>query len=188
MRLKVVDKRPGGSDGTDRTEAHNVTCLNQLNVADLRLKPNGGAGYSLLVEGVPPYNTNEGQLIIDTYSNSEAFALHEVMQCEPLEYTDAYVPTKYGVIFREKVLISPVDHTSAAMNIKLLKDGEEFGSVEGNVPKYFRVEILDNGVTIYSQAGYNQISLSHFMFRCNQNLPEQAEDGLTAEVKHNYVV
>ena len=105
-----------------------------------------------------------------------------------MEYVDAYVPTKYGVIFQEKIVISPVDHTSATLNIKLLKGGQEFGSVEGMAPKYFRVDILDNGKPIYSVTGYNQITVSHFMFRCNQGLPDASEDDSTAEVKHNYVV
>jgi hypothetical protein len=72
-----------------------------------------------------------------------------------VEYTDAYVPTKYGVIFREKIVISPTDPTSAAMNVKLLKGGQEFACVEGMAPKYFRVDVLDNGKCIYSETGYN---------------------------------
>lgn len=77
------------------------------------------------------------------------------------------MPSKYGVIFQEKVAISPVDHTSATINVRLLKGGREFGSIEGFAPKYFRLDILDNGKSIYSEAGYNQLTLSHFMFRCN---------------------
>ena len=68
------------------------------------------------------------------------------------------------------------------MNIKVLQDGNEFED-----PKYFRVDILDNGLPIYSQTGYNQITISHFMFRCNQGLPDQAEEE-GGEVKHNYVI
>ena len=73
--------RPGGEGaaGGDTTEAHSVVCLNQMNLADLKLKPNGPGGYSLIVEGVMPYNTAEGQLVIDTLSNSESFALQEVV-------------------------------------------------------------------------------------------------------------
>lgn len=56
-------------------------------------------------------------------------------------------------------------------------------------PKYFRVDVLDNGKCIYSETGYNQITLSHFLFRCSQGLPDEApEDDLEAEIKHNYVV
>jgi len=108
-----------------------------------------------------------------------------VVQCEPLEYLDNYVPTKYGIIFQEKIVISPTDHTCAAMNIKMLQDNKEF-----ETPKYFRVDILDNGKPIYSQTGYNQITISHFMFRCNQGLADQVEEGAeeAGEIKHNYVI
>lgn len=142
MRVRIVDKKHSSGD---RTEAHKVTTINQMNLRNLQLKPNGDQGYSLIVEGSMPYNTTEGQLVIDTHSNQESFALTESVQCEPVEYSDAYHPFKYGIIFKEKVVISPVDHTSATMNIKLLKGGKEFENIEGMAPKYFRVEILDNG-------------------------------------------
>lgn len=97
------------------------------------------------------------------------------------------MPTKYGIIFKEKIVISPADHTSATMNIKMLKGPEEFEKVPNMKPKYFRVDVLDNGKTIYSQKGYNQITLSHFMFRCNNGLPDTSEDP-NEEIKHNYVI
>lgn len=68
-------------------------------------------------------------MVIETLSNNEAFQLTEVTQCEPVEYTDAYAPTKYGIIFKEKIVISPVDHTSASLNIKLLKGDKEFAKL-----------------------------------------------------------
>jgi hypothetical protein len=136
-----------------------------------------------------PYNTSEGQLVIDTLSNKDSFALQEIVQCEPLEYQDAYVPTKYGIIFKEKIVISPTDHTSASINIKLLKGSEEFSAIADMKPKYFRVDVLDNGKPIFSQTGYDQITISHMMFRCNQGLPEVADDPNDgSEIKHNYVL
>lgn len=106
-------------------------------------------------------------MVIDTLCNKDTFNLHEVVQCEPLEYVDTYVPTKYGIIFKEKIIISPSDHTSASLNIKLLKNGTEFGKAENFTPKYFYVEVLDNGKPIFHRTGYNQITISHIMFRCN---------------------
>jgi hypothetical protein len=55
------------------------------------------------------------------------------------------LPTKYGIIFKEKIIISPTDHTSASLNIKLLKGGIELGKIDNYEPKYFHVEVLDNG-------------------------------------------
>lgn len=60
MRAKIVDRSANSGGGKDHTEAHNVICLNQLNLGDIRLSPNGVNGYCLIVEGVMPYNTTEG--------------------------------------------------------------------------------------------------------------------------------
>ena len=170
MRLKIIDRNPEPEceDGApNETETEKIVCINQLAMNNLKLKPNGEHGYFMNLEGVMPYNSNEGQVAIDTLCNKEEFALQEVIQCEPVEYVDNYVPSKYGIIFKEKVVISPTDHTNATMNIRMMKNGEEFDSIEGMKPKYFRVDILDNGKTIFSQTGYNQITISHFMFRCS---------------------
>jgi hypothetical protein len=153
MRLKIIDKSPASE--TDLTETNKVTVLNQMNINDLKLKQNDGHGYYLAIEGVMPYNTAEGPLNIDTLCNKESFELKDVVQCEPLEYEDSYVPTKYGIIFKEKIVISPTDTTNAAINIKLLKGGSEFSSIEDMKPKYFKVEILDNGKCIYQINGYD---------------------------------
>lgn len=149
MRLKIIDRSSG------LTETDKQVVVNQMNVSDIKLKPNGDAGYYLVIEGVMPYNTADGQMIIDSLCNKESFALNEVTSCEPQEYVDTYVPTKYGIIFKEKIVISPTDNTAAAVNIKLLKGGQEFSSVEGMAPKYFRVDVLDNGKKIHSCTGYN---------------------------------
>jgi hypothetical protein len=144
MRLKIVDR----SSTTDfKTETSNAVILNQMNVSDLKLNPND---YYLIVEGVMPYNSADGQLVIDTLCNKDGFALNEVVSCEPQEYVDSYVPTKYGIIFKEKIVISPMDNTSAAINVKLLKGGKEFSQVEGMKPKYFKVDVLDNGKKVFS--------------------------------------
>lgn len=75
----------------------------------MTLNPNNNKGYSLIIEGVMPYNTTEGQLHIEVQTNKENFALEEVIHTEPVEYSDKYIPSKYGIIFKEKVFIGP-DH------------------------------------------------------------------------------
>jgi hypothetical protein len=91
----------------------------------LRLPPTD-QGYIIVIEGVMPYNTNEGQLVIDMATNQEGMDLVEIQSCEPLEYTDKYVPSKYGIIFKEKIIVQPIDHTAISLNIKLLKGGVDF--------------------------------------------------------------
>lgn len=114
--------------------------------------------------------------------------LHEIIGCEPVEYSDAYVPSKYGIIFKEKVFISPVDSTFTAMNCRLYREGKDI--TELGEKRRYRIEILDNGKIIYSKQGCNQITISHFNFRSNAGLvdgppPEEEPD---KEVKHNYVI
>lgn len=94
-----------------------------------------------------PYRTTEGTLHIDVLSNCETFALEECVHCEPVEYGDKYTPSKYGIIFKEKILISPTDNTSASLNIKLNKNDQEFASLD--MHKHFKLEILDNNNVIF---------------------------------------
>ena len=72
MRIKIVDRTPGEDN---KTETQKIFVLNQMNLVNMKLKPNNGHGYFFILEGVMPYNTNEGQLVIDTLSNKDAFAL-----------------------------------------------------------------------------------------------------------------
>lgn len=82
-------------------------------------------GYIMLIEGCMPYNTADGQVQIDVNTNQEDLELHEIVGCEPVEYSDAYHPSKYGIILKEKVFISPTDATMTSINIRLQKDGTD---------------------------------------------------------------
>ena len=76
-------------------------------------------GYIMLIEGCMPYNTADGSVQIDVNTNQEDLELQEIVGCEPVEYTDAYIPSKYGIILKEKVFISPTDATMTSINIRL---------------------------------------------------------------------
>jgi hypothetical protein len=52
-----------------------------------------------------------------------------------------YHPSKYGIIFKEKVYVGP-DHTTAALNIRLRKEGREFDKIEG-LKRLFKIQVLD---------------------------------------------
>ncbi len=122
--------------------------------------------------------------------------LDEIVSTEPLEFTDAYKPWKYGIIFKEKIIYHPVDNIMGAISLRLLKGGKDLDSLD--IPKRcFRFEVLDNGKPIYTKIGLNRINLSHVLFRANQtmapdgktahSLPESHEDP-NVETKHNYVL
>lgn len=71
-----------------------------------------------------------------------------------------------------------------------MKGGTEFQNIEEIKPRYFKVEILDNGKCIYKINGYDQITISHINFRCNNGLADTLEDETdqNQEIKHNYVI
>lgn len=95
------------------------------------------------------------------------------------------MPSKYGIIFKEKIVVQPQEHTAVSLNIRLMKGGVDFQDL--GLLKYYTFSILDNGVQIYSKKGYNQVNLSHFLFRSNAGLPDgPSQNG--EEVKHNYVI
>jgi len=98
-------------------------------------------------------------------TNQEALELQEIIGCEPVEYVDKYIPSKYGIIFKEKVLISPAEHTLVSLNVKLNKNEQSLREL--GLSKFFVFQILDNGKLIFEKKGYNQINVSHLMFRCN---------------------
>lgn len=74
------------------------------------------------------------------------------------------------------------------MNIKLKKEGREFDKIEEMQPKLFKVQVLDHGNVIYQKEGYDQITISHFMFRSSHQLPESNADNQEEETKHQYVI
>ena len=132
-----------------------------------------------------PYNTSEGQLQIDLNTNQENLELQEIIGCEPVEYSEAYTPSKYGILFKEKVFISQTEPTMTSMNVRICKDGQELADV--GMHKHYRLQILDNGKVVHSKLGCNQITLSHFVFRSNAGLKDTSDDP-EEEVKHNYVI
>jgi hypothetical protein len=58
MRIRIVDK--GDTSKKYQTQTESQKLFNVVKLENLILQPNGGKGYSIIIEGVPPYNTNEG--------------------------------------------------------------------------------------------------------------------------------
>jgi hypothetical protein len=49
-----------------------------MKLENMAFSPNGGKGYMLIIEGVMPYNTTEGQLQLEALTNLSTFTLDEV--------------------------------------------------------------------------------------------------------------
>ncbi len=144
MRMRLIDKGATSKKYGTQTEGQRI--FNVTKFENLVLQPNAGKGYSIVIEGVPPYNTAaEGnQLQIELISNRPDLNLEEVQQVEPFEYGDKYAPSKYGIIFKEKLFVGP-DNTSAAFNIRLRKGGQDLED-----KRLFRIDIYDQGRIIYT--------------------------------------
>jgi hypothetical protein len=75
--------------------------------------------------------------------------------------------------------------TFAAFNIRLRKDGKDLEDKK----RLFRLDVLDHGKVIYTVDGYNQIAVSHFMFRTKTGLPDPSQDpNSEEECKYQYVL
>lgn len=58
MRIKIVDKSSSSNQATDHLT------FNNMNLHNLSLNKND-LGYIIIIEGIMPYNTAEGQIQID---------------------------------------------------------------------------------------------------------------------------
>jgi hypothetical protein len=170
LRLKIIDK-------ANQNTVPNIS-FNQSQLSNASLPPNE-EGYLLTIEGAMPYNTTEGQLQIEILSNEDSFDLTEIVGCEPVEYTDAYSPWKYGIIFKEKIFTSPHDHTNATINVRLMHHSESLN--KSGTLRYFKVQILDNDQVVLEKKGWNQINISNFLFRMNAGLEAPGSDSGNGE-------
>lgn len=58
LRLKVIDKNDSNRKYPTQTEKELL--LNCTRLENMLFAPNNGKGYSIIIEGVMPYNTGEG--------------------------------------------------------------------------------------------------------------------------------
>jgi len=58
LRMKIIDKNDSNRKYPTQTE--NELLLNTTRLENMIFTPNNGKGYSIIIEGVMPYNTNEG--------------------------------------------------------------------------------------------------------------------------------
>lgn len=81
--------------------------------------------------------------MIDLSTNQENLDFVEIQNCEPTEYTDKYVPSKYGIIFKEKIVVQPIEHTAVSLNIRIMKGGIDIQDL--GWLKNYTFKIFDNG-------------------------------------------
>ena len=68
------------------------------------------------MEGTAPYTIGEGSLDVDFLINSP-INIELLEPVEPTKFIDKYIPTKYGIIFREKIFVN--ETTLASFYVRL---------------------------------------------------------------------
>jgi hypothetical protein len=105
------------------------------------------------MEGILPYNTQEGTITVNVATNKEAIELQNVEFVEPLEYSDTYAPYKYGVIFKEKVYCG--DATSAAFHVRMRINKEDTPDLPLEKQRLFKFQILEDEKVVLETQGRN---------------------------------
>lgn len=59
----------------------------------------------ILVEGKIPYTISDGNFELEFLFRNNDFDINPIDSLEPVEYIDKYLPTKYGIIFRERIFV-----------------------------------------------------------------------------------
>lgn len=177
-------------------------CMNQKEFSyplqNYQLLPLPQAGvYYLLMEGEAPYNIAEGSLEVEFYMKAESIQIQQIEQVEPVEYFDKYTPTKYGILFTERLYVS--DTTVASLHLRLAEsdslsgqqlqqqaadkgkpakkgaqDAQEIVEKEMKGSRLVRLELFEDDKLVQYSNGYNVVLLS------NVELKSTKED------KHSY--
>ena len=143
MRIHIVDKSCAGELLTEGRKTYN-----RKETGLITYQP---GEYTLLIEGCMPYATTDGQMQLEALTDCETFELAEVQLCEPVEYSDAYAPSKYGIIFKEKVVVG--EATQVTLHLRLKQAGEEFAQKQ--LAKLFRLEVFDRDTRVHLVEGYD---------------------------------
>jgi len=98
-------------EGVDlNLEETTYTVASQFNRVELEKNQN----YILMMEGKAPYNVSEGTFEIEVLFNNEekSLTIENIEMVAPFEYSDKYLPGKYGIIFRERLFVGNTVCTS----------------------------------------------------------------------------
>jgi hypothetical protein len=109
MRLKIIDKSKTNGDINNKnivySESFPAQAIHSLCTKKMLFQPNNGAGYAIVLEGIMPYDTADGTLNFDVLTDKEDLFFEQLEMIEPLEYTDKYYTSKYGILFKEKIFV-----------------------------------------------------------------------------------
>lgn len=145
----------------------------------------GPGNYSILGDLIAPYNTEPGKIKISLVTNPDIAEFVDIPLEEQAEYGDLYVPYKYGIVFRERIFVG--GETPVSIHVRVRKGGyakppppkEEKKTskkepeekpiappeVEFEAPRRIRLEIFQDGETIYDKMSYNHATIPNIKLR-----------------------
>ena len=142
----------------------------------------------LIKKGTSPYNVPEGQLEVEYFVKSDELKFENLEFVEPLEYFDRYTPTKYGILFRQKLYLSEEANLSLVLRLgefesqlgqaqpaqqkggapaKGKEVKEEISEKEMSERRLVRLEIFRGPQLLVSNEGYNQCVISNVTLKPN---------------------
>lgn len=202
MRFHIINqKQPSAPDGKIKSAElfEGDHMIVQHNIP-FSLK---AGNYTLICDLLAPYNieATKMNLALATLPEIQDFANLELE--EQAEYGDLYTPYKYGIIFRERIFAGK--DTPISMHIRLrkggyskpappkeekkvAKKGEEEKPVvtpekEIDPPRRMKLEIFEDGDSIYSKTAYNHLSIPHLKLSKTEEIQGQA-----GKFVHSYII
>ena len=131
--------------------------------------PPNTKGYRLLLVILSPGNIPEGTVTVDILTkNNETLKAVAGEMMDPIEFSDKYVPNKYGIIFKEQLFVPDEVHFS--LHARMRKGGLPLPGGKGKeiAPEeplqgthLILLEIYDGEDLIAATKGYNQVIIPH---------------------------
>ena len=157
----------------DRDQGVNELSYKYLDIPTLETKrisfPPNSRGYRLLLVLFTPINLPEGTVTVDIVSKAaDSIKATAGEMMDPVEYSDRYVPNKYGIIFKEQFFVPEEIHFS--LHIRMRKGGLPVPGGKGKeiIPEehlssshLLLFEIYDGDELIVSTKGFNQAIIPH---------------------------
>ncbi|KAM3133078.1 hypothetical protein pb186bvf_014795 [Paramecium bursaria] len=179
LKLKIIEIPPVGNplmlqtiEGVHKNLFESESIINGTQRFNLK----SGVQHYFILEGIPPYNVAEGSFEMDFLTNSDV-QIQQIEQVEPMRYSDKYTPTKYGIIFRERIFANDsissffvrlaegvVQQQNTAVKGKQTKGGAadvEIVESEMKGERLIRLELLKGEEIVIYNYGINQALLSN---------------------------
>jgi len=85
----------------DRNEERSYVLTNLI-----KIHLEAGKKYLFIIEGTTPFVCQDGSFDLNLFCKNENFELQSMDLIDPVEYVDKYQPTKYGILFRERLFVN----------------------------------------------------------------------------------